>query len=146
KYAANAGVTPHPVDDLIPLLHNSAPHKMLGLAGADEIAGIQKFLQQKFGAQLIFICSKPSYLEILAPGVSKGNALKEVTKMWGLKPEEVMAIGDAPNDISMVEWAGAGVAIGNAVPELKAVANLVVADHDHDGVAEAIEKMAFHSR
>jgi Cof subfamily protein (haloacid dehalogenase superfamily) len=146
KYAANTGVTPHPVDDLIPLLQKAAPHKMLGLAGADEIAAIQKFLWQKFGAQLIFICSKPSYLEILAPGVSKGNALKEVTKMWGLKPEEVMAIGDAPNDISMVEWAGAGVAIGNAVPELKEVANLVVADHDHDGVAEAIEKMAFHSR
>ncbi len=144
KYAANAGVTPYPVDDLIPLLQKSAPHKMLGLAEADEIAGIQQFLQQKFGGQLIFVCSKPSYLEILAPGVSKGNALQEVSKMWGLKPEEVMAIGDAPNDISMVEWAGTGVAIGNAVPELKKVAKLVVADHDHDGVAEAIEEMVIH--
>lgn len=141
KYAANAGVTPYPVDDLIPLLQKSSPHKMLGLAEADEIAAIQKFLQQKFGEQLIFICSKPSYLEILAPGVSKGNALKEVTKIWGFKPDEVMAIGDAPNDISMVEWAGVGVAIGNAVSGLKEVASLVVADHDHDGVAEAINRM-----
>lgn len=141
RYAANAGVTPYPVDNLIPLLKESSPHKMLGLAEVDEIESIQQFLQEKFGERLIFTRSKPTYLEILAPGVSKGNALKEITRNWGFGPDEVMAIGDAPNDISMVEWAGVGVAIGNSVSELKEVATIVVADHDHDGVAEAIHRM-----
>ncbi|HBF39057.1 MAG TPA: hypothetical protein DDW50_17285, partial [Firmicutes bacterium] len=90
--------------------------------------------------------SKPTYLEILAPGVSKGKALKEVSESWGFGQDEVMAIGDAPNDISMVEWAGVGVAVGNAVPELKKVATMVVTDHDHDGVAEAIDRMVIHPR
>ena len=54
-----------------------------------------------------------------------------------------MAIGDAPNDLSMVRWAGVGVAIGNAVAAVKETAVLVVADHDHNGVAEAIQKVIF---
>jgi Cof subfamily protein (haloacid dehalogenase superfamily) len=142
KYAASSGVTPHPVGDLIPLLKES-PHKMLGIASIEEIDFMQSFLERKFPVELFFTRSNPEYLEILAPGVSKANALKEVTSLWGIAPSEVMTIGDAPNDVSMVGWAGVGVAIGNAVHEVKEVAAMVVADHDHDGVAEAIRKVVF---
>jgi Cof subfamily protein (haloacid dehalogenase superfamily) len=142
KYAASAGVTPYPVGDLIPLLHES-PHKMLGIGNISEIDSLQIFLQRKFKDELVFTRSKPDYLEILAPGVSKANALQEVALLWGIDPSEVMAIGDAPNDVSMVSWAGIGVAIGNAVDAVKETASLVVADHDHSGVAEAIQKVIF---
>ena len=142
KYAANAGVTPHPVGDLCRYLEEPS-HKLLAVGEAERINWIQDRLRNEFGDRLQFVKSKPTYLEILAPGVSKGAALRELATGWGLSRNEVMAIGDAPNDLSMVAWAGAGVAIGNGVPEVKEKAVLVVADHDHNGVAEALDKLVF---
>ncbi|MGE5581180.1 MAG: Cof-type HAD-IIB family hydrolase [Bacillota bacterium] len=141
KYCQNAGVTPHPVGDVLPYLKES--HKLLGVDEIEKIDRIQQKLRRDFGDSLQFVKSKPTYLEILAPGVSKGLALQEVAATWGLNRSEVMAIGDAPNDMSMISWAGVGVAIGNARDEVKRGADLVVADHDHDGVAEAINKALF---
>jgi Cof subfamily protein (haloacid dehalogenase superfamily) len=143
KYAANAGVTPYPVGDLGALLAAEPSHKLLGVGEAEEIDRIQADLRRKFGAGLQFVKSKPNYLEILAPDVSKGGALRELAGGWGFDQSEVMAIGDAPNDLSMVEWAGVGVAIGNACAVLKEAADLIVADHDHQGVAAAFEKVVF---
>ncbi len=140
RYAANAGVEPHPVGDLKAAL--TAPsHKMLGVGEIEAIDAIQTRLRRDFGDVLQFVKSKPTYLEILAPGVSKGLALRELAAQWGLEASEVMAIGDAPNDLSMVEWSGVGVAIGNAAAVVKEKADLIVADHDHSGVAEAIRKV-----
>jgi Cof subfamily protein (haloacid dehalogenase superfamily) len=143
KYAANAGVTPHPVGDLCGLLAGELSHKLLAVGDEKKIDWVQEFLWKEFGDTLQFVKSKPTYLEILAPGVSKGNALRELAEGWGFDRSEVMAIGDAPNDLSMVEWAGVGVAIGNACEVLRRAADLVVADHDHQGVAEAFEKVVF---
>ncbi len=140
-YAKNAGVSPHAVgDQLVELLAKEASHKLLGLGEKAAIDAIQGRLQQQWGEKLQFVKSKPNYLEILAPGVSKGNALQELINGWGWSREEVMAIGDAPNDLSMIKWAGIGVAIGNACELVKSQADLIVADHDHQGVAAAIQQ------
>lgn len=145
KYAANAGVIPYPVGDLAAFLEKSPdlPHKLLGVGEPNKIDQIQALLRQGFGESLQFIKSKPTYLEILAPEVSKGLALQELARGWGIDRDEVMAIGDAPNDLSMVAWAGAGVAIGNACEMVKEKAVLVVADHNRNGVTEAINKVVF---
>lgn len=82
----------------------------------------------------------PDMLEILPPNASKGRALKALLKEIGVAAEKIMVIGDAENDIEMVEMAGIGVAVGNGDPRLKEVADYVVASNDQDGVAEAIEK------
>jgi Cof subfamily protein (haloacid dehalogenase superfamily) len=140
-YAANAGVEPHAVGDLSRLLSTGRAHKLLGIGAIEQIDAIQGELEREFGGALQFVKSKPTYLEILAPGVSKRKALQELTAGWGLKRDEVMAIGDAPNDLAMLEWAGVGVAIGNAHDKVKQAADLVVADHDHHGVAEAITRL-----
>lgn len=79
-------------------------------------------------------------LEILPPAGSKGTALKAVLKDMGIKPENVLAIGDGENDIEMLQLAGVAVAVGNADERLKAVADHVVASNDAEGVAEAIER------
>ncbi len=142
RYATNAGVEPHPVGDLQTFLKEASP-KLLGVGEPEAIDRIQASLREEFGERLQFVKSKPTYLEILAPGVSKGLALRELADLWGLDRTEVMAVGDAPNDLSMIEWAGVGVAIGNAWPAVKERADLVVADHDHDGVAEAIRRAVF---
>ncbi len=139
RYAANARVETH-VADLAELLKEHPSHKLLGVGEVDRIDALQEQLQSQFGDKLYFVKSKPTYLEILAPEVSKGRALQELVAAWGFSREEVMAIGDAPNDLSMITWAGTGVAIGNASEVVKKAADFVVADHDHCGVAEAIRR------
>ena len=79
-------------------------------------------------------------MELNVPGVSKGPGLMALARRLGLTRNQVMAVGDSGNDRTMVELAGLGVAMGNATPEIQQVADVITADNNHDGVAEAIEK------
>ena len=79
-------------------------------------------------------------MELNAPGVSKGPGLMALARRLGLTRDQVMAVGDSGNDRTMVELAGLGVAMGNATPEIQHVADVITADNNHDGVAEAIKK------
>jgi Cof subfamily protein (haloacid dehalogenase superfamily) len=81
-----------------------------------------------------------SMLEILPPGASKGAALRVLLKEMGISAEDVLAIGDAENDIEMIQLAGVGVAVGNADAKTQASAKYVVASNDADGVGEAVER------
>jgi Cof subfamily protein (haloacid dehalogenase superfamily) len=139
QYQASAGVTPHPAGDLQKILSGS-PTKMLGIGTIDAIEKMREELERRFGPQLDFTRSKPNYLEILAPGVSKRDALQFLAKKWGIDRTEVMAIGDAPNDLAMILWAGVGVAMANAVPDVRKQADVIVSGNNHNGVAEAIKK------
>jgi Cof subfamily protein (haloacid dehalogenase superfamily) len=78
-------------------------------------------------------------LEILAPGTGKWPALRRLAEAEGIAPHEIAAVGDDRNDVDLVGEAGLGIAMGNAAPEVAAVADLVVAGNDRDGVVEAIE-------
>jgi len=73
-------------------------------------------------------------------GVSKDTSLERVTWKLGISPDEVMAFGDAQNDLGMLNFAGIGVAMGNAVPELKAAADEVTLSNNDDGIAATLEK------
>lgn len=84
--------------------------------------------------------SMPLNLELNAPGVNKGSALLALAGVLGLRPAQVMACGDSGNDLEMVRMAGLGVAMENATDAVKAVADYITADNNHDGVALAIEK------
>ena len=80
------------------------------------------------------------YTEITNRNVNKWEAIKYIIEKDGIAPEEVVGIGDNINDKEMIEYAGLGVAMGNSSPDVKAVAKIVVADNNSDGVAEAIKK------
>jgi len=80
------------------------------------------------------------FVNIVAPGVSKGEALEALASYLGIPLTEVMAIGDERNDVSLLAAAGLAVAMGNAADEVKAVADYVTLDVDHSGVAAAINK------
>lgn len=84
--------------------------------------------------------SVPKNLELNAPGVSKGKGLMALAKALALGRDQVMACGDSGNDLTMIQQAGLGVAMGNATPEVLAAADVVTDDNNHDGVAAAIEK------
>ena len=81
-------------------------------------------------------------LELNAPGVNKGRGLMALAEYLGLRRDQVMACGDSGNDLEMVRMAGLGVAMENAFPEVKAVADVITLDNNHDGVAVAIETYA----
>lgn len=78
-------------------------------------------------------------IEVMNKGVSKGAALKRLSEQLNISPEEMIAIGDNENDISMLRYAGLGIAMENGEDIAKEAAQYVTADNNHDGVARAIE-------
>jgi hypothetical protein len=84
-----------------------------------------------------------SILDLLPPGVSKGSALERLASRLGVDRKETMAIGDNWNDVDMLEWAGQGVMMGNAVQELRTMAKMrgwkQAPPNDQDGVAVVLE-------
>ncbi|MDD3336882.1 MAG: Cof-type HAD-IIB family hydrolase [Eubacteriales bacterium] len=84
--------------------------------------------------------SWPNNLELMPKGLGKGHAVKELAEMYRLLPEQVMAIGDYDNDLSMITYAGYGVAMGNASPAICAAASYRTLTNDQDGVAAAIRR------
>ncbi len=84
--------------------------------------------------------SAPFFLEFLNKSVNKGVGVELLAKHLGVKQEEVITFGDAGNDLHMIEYAGLGVAMGNAFDEVKEAANYITDTNENDGVAKAIEK------
>jgi hypothetical protein len=80
------------------------------------------------------------FINVIALDVSKGKALEALASYLGIALTEVIAIGDGPNDISLLSMAGLAIAMDNAPDELKAVADYVTLDVDHNGVAAAVKK------
>ncbi|NEU32198.1 sugar-phosphatase [bacterium LRH843] len=83
--------------------------------------------------------SEAFYCEILNKNASKGQAVQKLATLLNISQHEVMAIGDHPNDYDMVQYAGIGVAMGNAVEEVKNIADYITYTNNEDGVAKAIE-------
>lgn len=84
--------------------------------------------------------SMPGLLEVIGPGVNKRTALSRIAAELGFGAHEVAAFGDQHNDQEMLAWAGFGVAMGNATPQVQALADWVTGDADDDGVAEVVER------
>jgi len=89
--------------------------------------------------ELEIVSALKDSFEIMYRGVSKGEAVKIVAKHYGITKDEVMCIGDGENDLTMIKYAGIGVAMGNAEDCLKEHANYITADNNLDGLAKAIE-------
>jgi Cof subfamily protein (haloacid dehalogenase superfamily) len=80
-------------------------------------------------------------VEISAAGVTKAAGLAWVCEQDGIEADSVLAFGDMPNDVPLLTWAGLGVAVGNAHPAVKAVADEVTLSNDEDGVAAYLERL-----
>lgn len=115
-------------------------NKMLLVGDPVDMPHVEELMQQEFAGKLSIYRSQPFFLETMPLGVEKSASLALLLRTMGLFPENLMACGDGWNDLPMIEFAGMGVAMGNAVAPVKAAARYVTADNDHDGVAEAVEK------
>jgi Cof subfamily protein (haloacid dehalogenase superfamily) len=101
---------------------------------------VYKRLPKELFTKFSIMRSAPIFLEFLNPEINKGLGLSVLSRELGIAREEVIAVGDAGNDIDMIKYAGLGVAMGNAFPEVKEIADYVTVTNDEDGVAEVIEK------
>ncbi|MGR3806844.1 sugar-phosphatase [Pasteurella testudinis] len=84
--------------------------------------------------------SAPFFLEFIHPQANKGAGVASLAQHLQIQPEDIICCGDAGNDLHMLQYAGLGVAMGNATDELKAIADYITADNNSSGVAEVIEK------
>ena len=91
------------------------------------------------------LLSSEGNLEFVLPHTTKGTAVEALAKHWGFSTDEVMTLGDSENDLSMLRFAGAGVAMGNAKPNIKEAARYETTDNNHHGVAKAIYSAIAHN-
>jgi Cof subfamily protein (haloacid dehalogenase superfamily) len=85
--------------------------------------------------------STSALVEISAAGVTKASTLARLCEELGVAAEQVVAFGDMPNDLAMLEWAGTSYAMANAHPSVLALADRTAPDHDEDGVATVLERL-----
>ncbi|WP_041604701.1 Cof-type HAD-IIB family hydrolase [Thioflavicoccus mobilis] len=106
------------------------------------LAALEPEILARHGERVTTTFSMPMILEVMAKGVSKGGALIRVRKALGLRPEEVIAFGDGPNDLEMLRCAGKGVLMANAAPELRAtLPDLeVIGPHAEEAVAHYLAR------
>ncbi len=108
--------------------------------GAEQTAERVAALNEAFGGRVQAMRSNPAYTEVVVPGVTKASALRKLASMLSVPLDAVMAIGDSNNDLPMLQAAGHSVAMGNALPEVKAVCEFSVGTCEEGGFAEAIER------
>lgn len=90
--------------------------------------------------EVVYFGAGAHSIEINHRGVSKGNAVKELAKYYGFNKDEIMCIGDNENDLSMIQYAGLGIAMGNAIEAVKKAADYITDTNKRHGVAKAIKK------
>ncbi len=125
-YTRHTGVELHEVDDLEAEVLRRPPTKLVAITDADDVTRILPDLQRRWRDRLFVERSQPEYIEFAAGGVSKSGALQWLCERLGLSRERAVACGDGDNDRDMLRWAGLGVAMAEAAPEVRAAAGMVV--------------------
>lgn len=137
-YAMRTGVTGIEAGPLAPFI-TEEPTKMIIVNEPPVIETLYRECLEKYGDRLEITVSKSMYLEFLNKEATKGNALKSLARGYDIPREEVLAIGDSMNDVSMIEYAGLGLCMANGREVAKKAADAVIASNMEDGVAKAIE-------
>jgi len=115
-------------------------NKILCMGDEDKIASLKNELSSIFHEELNIYLSKPTYLEIMPKSSSKTSAIAVLLAKYNIDQKTLIAIGDNYNDINMIEYAGLGIAMGNAPDDVKCYADCITASNDEEGVASAINK------
>jgi hypothetical protein len=116
------------------------------MADADSLAELRRGAQARFGARVqTHTLQNKNYqgqiLEFLSPAAGKWPALERLAAAWGIEPAEIAAVGDDSNDAELLARVGLGIAMGNALPEVRAAARRVVRGNAEGGAVEALEQI-----
>ena len=118
---------------------NSSAVKCILLEHPDYLKQVEKKLKAE-RPDLSVSRSKPFFLEVMPHGIDKASCIDFLAKRLGIKQNEIIAVGNAGNDLTMIQYAGLGVWVDNVTPELRHHADYIVASNNNDGVAEVIER------
>jgi len=114
--------------------------KLMFLGEPAMVTALSGRLGAVFARRIAMVQTDTFMVQLMHPRASKAVSLRRVCTRYGIDPSEVMAIGDAANDVGMIQWARVGVAMGHAPDLVIRAADYVAAGNDHDGAAEAIER------
>ena len=146
-YIERSRIEANAVGDLRNLLAKAPPTKVLAMSSNPHVTKtLLATLQQRYSAEELYLTqSNPYFFEACHPGASKGKAVRYlVEEVLNLQAENTIAIGDNFNDLEMLQYAGVGIAMGDAPPELKTHADWVAPSVEADGVVAALEKFILY--
>jgi 5-amino-6-(5-phospho-D-ribitylamino)uracil phosphatase len=138
------------VGDLIQYLDH-APIQIMFTGACEHMEELGTRLNQAMGARMQLFKTRYrsvdlTILDAISMQASKGSGLKRIAGLHGIEPEEILAVGDNHNDLTMLKFAGKAVIMGNAEDELKEMGFEVTGSNDEDGVAQAIEKYVLNQK
>lgn len=116
------------------------PNKCLFTVEPSVSAYHEKKIAEKFGKELEIYRSSDYFIEVMPEGIDKASAVKFFVENRGIQREDTIACGDGFNDLSMIQYAGIGIAMDNAVEAVKAKADDITSSNNQDGIAKVIEK------
>ena len=122
-----------------PLNYEGTFTKALISGNHEKLLLVQEIIKETTHGEIDSFFSNDIYLEVVKHGVNKGNSMVEISKQSGIPLEQIIAVGDGGNDISMIEKAGLGIAVANASENVKEIADVVLEkSHNEDAIAELI--------
>ncbi len=135
--------TPEAVGSLRNLFGKVSINKVLFIDEPDRLRPLRIRLEAELHGTASVVQALPDMLEVLPLGASKGAGVKRLLDALDIDPANMIAFGDAENDVEMLRIAGIGVAMGNGTPEAKQAADYVTGSNNDDGIADALEKFVF---
>ncbi len=114
--------------------------KLMFLTPPAQLTDLHETLHDKFASDVNLIITDQHLIQILHPDADKANALERIANNYHIPRHQVMAVGDAPNDTEMLRWAGLGVAMENAWPQVREAADIIAPSNDDYGVEFALRR------
>ena len=127
-------------------VHLAHAVKIVGISDNLElVAACEKIAQKTLGGSASAARSQPYYLDVTNPEANKGTVVKTLAKFLRISPEQIVTMGDMPNDVLMFRNSGFSIAMGNASDAVKAQANAVTDSNENEGFAKAVRKFVLRS-
>lgn len=120
---------------------NTDFYKILLMGDEEQLNEFETFIPQEWRDEFYVVRSQKYLVEVLTKGVNKAFGLEKLAQKLNIQPSEIAAIGDAANDVEMLEYAGLAIAMGNASEEVKAVSDIVTDTNENNGVIKAIDQL-----
>lgn len=120
---------------------NTDFYKILLMGDEEQLNEFETFIPQEWRDEFYVVRSQKYLVEVLTKGVNKAFGLEKLAQKLNILPSEIAAIGDAANDVEMLEYAGLAIAMGNASEEVKAISDIVTDTNENNGVIKAIDKL-----
>ena len=122
------------------ILQSQAGDRVASEVLVTENSGLIWSVARRFMGRLAVYRSEPYFIEVMARGVNKADAIAGLLERLDMEREDVIACGDGLNDLTMIRYAGVGVAMGNAQKAVKEEADVITLSNDEDGIVPIIEK------